>query len=236
MTERYDEVAAAHYAAYRPPLHKIILGRVLSEDESFTIGLDVGCGTGYSAIALADHCTRVYGIDPSPSMLAKSTPHERVVYLGGAAERIPLPDCSVDVVTFAGSLFYADSAATRDEIRRICQRGAAVVVYDFGVLLGDVLQGCGTDAREGESDYNHRANFSGVAGLTELAVGTERVSVEVTASELAHVLLSDSSRFDQFAKKYRAIDPFVALVAELCAPHDRAMIEANIYYSKYRVA
>jgi len=198
--------------------------------------LDVGCGTGYSAIALADHCTRVYGIDPSPSMLTKATQHERVVYLGGAAERVPMPDGSVDVVTFAGSLFYADSDETREEIRRVCRRGAVVVVYDFEVLLGEVLRRCGIDARAGESDYDHRANFSGVARLTELAVGTERVSLEVTASELAHVLLSDSSRFDQLAKRHRATDPFVALARELRSAYDRAMIEADIYYSKYQIA
>lgn len=236
MTERYDEIAAAHYAAYRPPLHKIILGCVLSEYESFATGVDVGCGTGYSAIALADHCTRVYGIDPSPSMLTRATPHERVVYMGGGAERIPLSDGSVDVVTFAGSIFYADSDETREEIRRVGRRGAVVIVYDFEVLLGDVLQRCGIHAPEAESDYNHRADFSDVSGFTELAVGSQRVGVEVTASELAHVLLSDSSRFDQLAKKYRAADLFGALTGELRSAYDRATIEADIYYSKYRIA
>jgi ubiquinone/menaquinone biosynthesis C-methylase UbiE len=235
MTERYDAIAAEHYAAYRPPLHKLILGRVLSDDESFSRGLDVGCGTGYSAAALADYCTRVYGIDPSPSMLTQAMVHERVFYLGGAAERIPLPDGSVDVVTFAGSLSYADSDSTRDEIRRVCRRGAVIVVYDFEALLGEVLRRCGIDAREGESNYNHRANFSAVTSLTELAVGSERVTVEVTSSELAHVLLSDSSRFDQFAKKYRAADPFVPLTAELRSADDQATIEADLYYSKYQV-
>jgi len=236
MTERYDEIAATHYAAYRPPLHKIILNRVLSENDLFATGVDVGCGTGYSAIALADHCTRVYGIDPSPSMLTRATPHERVVYLGGAAEHIPLPDGSVDIVTFAGSLFYADSDESREELRRVSLSAAVVIVYDFEVLLGDVLRRCGIHAPEAESDYNHRANFSGVSGFTELAVGSERVGVEGTASELAHVLLSDSSRFDQFATKYRASDPFVALTEELRSAYDRATIEADIYYSKYRIA
>src|ERR1044071_950921 len=88
MAERYDEVAAAHYAAYRPPLHRIILDRVLSGGEWFSLGLDVGCGTGYSAVALAGHCTRVYAIDPSSSMLANAAANESVIYIGGTAERI----------------------------------------------------------------------------------------------------------------------------------------------------
>jgi hypothetical protein len=35
MTERYDELAAAHYSAYPPPLHQLILGRVLLNDGPF---------------------------------------------------------------------------------------------------------------------------------------------------------------------------------------------------------
>lgn len=236
MTERYDERAAAHYSAYRPPLHKLILGRVLSGYEPFSVGLDVGCGTGYSAIALADHCVSVYALEPSPSMLSEATQHERVAYLGGTAEHVPLPNSFVDVVTFAGSLFYANSDATREEIRRVCLHGALVVVYDFEVLLSEVLRQCGIDPRAGESDYDHRATFSRAAGYTELAVGSERVSIQLTASELAHVLLSDSYRLDQFATMHRAADPFLALAGKLQLANDWATIEADVYYSKYRIA
>jgi ubiquinone/menaquinone biosynthesis C-methylase UbiE len=55
MRERYDQVTAGHYAAYRPALHSLILRRVFSDADSFDVGLDGGCGTGHSAIALAAH-------------------------------------------------------------------------------------------------------------------------------------------------------------------------------------
>ena len=110
MSARYDDVAAAHYAAYRPPLHDLILRRALGADASFPTGVDVGCGTGRSTVALAARCGRVYGVDPSPAMLAAATAHEGVTYLAGRAERLPLADGLADVVTFAGSLSYADPA------------------------------------------------------------------------------------------------------------------------------
>jgi SAM-dependent methyltransferase len=235
-TERYDPTAAAHYAAYRPPLHQLILGRVLGEGASFGVGLDVGCGTGYSAAALADYCARVYGIDPSLAMLREAPPREKVVYLGGAAERIPLPDRSVEIATFAGSLFYADVDAAGAEMRRVGGDGALVVAYDFEILLDGVLRRCGVDPEAVESDYDHRANFSGVAGFVELEVGSERVGLRVSPSELAHLLLSDSHRYDQLAKRYGAPDPFPALAAEIRSMGDPARIEADIYYSKYRIA
>lgn len=236
MCERYDEIAAAHYSAYRPPLHQIILRRALSGGESFSVGLDVGCGTGYSTVALAEHCVRVYGIDPSPSMLREATPHERVIYVRGAGEHIPVQSRVVDVVTFAGSLFHTEAGATREQINRVCRPGAVVVVYDFELLLGEVLRRCGMDPRADGSDYDHRANFSGARGFAEVTVGSDRLSLQVTASELAHVLLSDSSRFDRFAKRHHTADPFLALTGELRSAYDRTVIEAAVYYSRYRMA
>jgi hypothetical protein len=44
--ERYDSTSARHYAAFRPPLHSLILERVIGPSESFQVGLDIGCGTG----------------------------------------------------------------------------------------------------------------------------------------------------------------------------------------------
>jgi ubiquinone/menaquinone biosynthesis C-methylase UbiE len=235
-TERYDPTSAAHYSAYRPPLHPLILRRVLSEGESFGAGLDVGCGTGYSATALAAYCARVYGIDPSLAMLREAAAHERVSYFGGAAERIPLPDHSVEVVTFAGSLFYADVGAAGAEVRRVGRGGGLVVAYDFEILLDEVLRRCGVDPDVVESDYDHRASFSGIAGFTELEVGSERVGLRVSPAELAHLLLSDSHRYDRLATRYRASDPFPMLAEEIRSMDDHAKIEADIYYSKYRIA
>lgn len=234
MTERYDERAASHYAAYRPPLHRLILRRVVSGSARCGAGLDVGCGTGYSALALAEFCDRVYGIDPSASMLARAAADPKVTYLRAAADRIPLPDASIDIVTFAGSLFYADGDRTRAEVRRVCPSGI-VIAYDFEVLLGDVLCRLGLDVQAAASGYNHRANFSGAEGFTEIAVASERITLEMTPGELAHVLLSDTNRLDRFARKFREADPFQTLVAQLAALGQRPTIEADIYYSKYQV-
>lgn len=234
--ERYDRSAAAHYAAYRPPLHQMILRRVLSADASFSVGLDVGCGTGYSTVALSAYCGRTYGVDPSSAMLARASGHERVVYLGATAKCLPLRADSVDIVTFAGSLYYADGEAASEEIRRVCRNDALVLAYDFEVLLGQVLAGFDMESQASESDYDHRANLSGRRGFTELERGSERVRIAITASELAHVLLSDSHRSDRFARRYETTDSFPALVSDLQTAPDRATIEAAIYFSKYRVA
>ena len=60
----YDETIAIHYAAYRPPLHEIILKKSLNSAGNPRIGLDIGCGTSRSSQALKEYCHYVVGIDP----------------------------------------------------------------------------------------------------------------------------------------------------------------------------
>jgi len=159
MTEQYNPGVATQYSSYRPPLHQMILGRVLSSRETFHNGLDVGCGTGYSAVALAQHCLHVYGIDPSQSMLDEAMPHAKITYLKGAGEYLPLRDRSLDVVTFAGSLFYTKSDTLMRELKRVCRLKALAISYDFEILLDDALRQYGISSQVPETDYEHSANF-----------------------------------------------------------------------------
>jgi SAM-dependent methyltransferase len=236
MAEQYDEAIATHYSSYRPPLHQMILQKALSSEEPFDAGLDVGCGTGYSAVALADHCQRVYGVDPSQSMLDRAINHPKITYLKGTGGNIPLPDHSVDVVTFAGSLFYAKSDALTEEMMRVCRSRALAIPYDFKLLLHDVVRQCGIDAKEAEGLYDHATNFSGIAFFREITVGRELVSLELTAAELAHAILAEAHYHRAFVEKYGVSDPSAALTSELEAIRKKHLLEANIYFSKYETA
>ena len=189
MSEQYNQSVATHHSSYRPPLHGMILARVLSEEEAFRNGLDVGCGTGRSAVALAKYCLHVHGVEPTQSMLDQAIPHERVTYLRGAGQRMPLVGSSIDVVTFAGSLYYAKSHALVKELKRVCRGEALVIPYDFEMLMNDVLRQFGVSPQEVETDYDHGVNFSDAADFVEIAAGSEQVTLEVRAAEVAHVLL-----------------------------------------------
>jgi len=235
MTEQYNREVATHYRSYRPPLHQMILGRVLSSGETFYDGLDVGCGTGHSSVALAQHCLRVYGIDPSQSMLDEAMPHVKITYLKAAGEYIPLRDRSVDVVTFAGSLFYTKSDAFLRELKRVCRQQALAIPYDFELLLNDALRQYGIGSQVPGPDYDHNVNFSDCADFLEITAGHEQVTLEVSATEFAHILLSNSHLYEEFVLKYGASDPFPALTDELGIPKKKYTLEVNIYFSKYQL-
>ncbi|MEM7384609.1 MAG: class I SAM-dependent methyltransferase, partial [Verrucomicrobiota bacterium] len=114
MTEEYHDAVARHYAAYRPPLHRLILQRQLEGRDRFRSGLDLGCGTGYSAVALTEFCDEVVGLDISRSMLDSASPHPQITYVEGRGDDLQrFPDGTFDIITFAGSLFYTRSEALR---------------------------------------------------------------------------------------------------------------------------
>lgn len=236
MTERYDTNAAIHYAAFRPPLHKPILERLIHPLESFRIGLDVGCGTGYSAVALSQFCDRVLGLDPSESMLAEAQRHPKISYIHGSGESLDqLPVQTFDVVTFAGSLFYAKTDRLRKQLIRVCPPGALILVYDFEVLLNAAVAKLEVECPVTTSDYDHRANLSDWADFAAEKSGTERLRLEVDENEMAHLLLADSHRYDAFGTRFSNGDPFESLVDHLKRSSTAIHLEADIYFTRYRV-
>lgn len=95
--------------------------------------LDLGCGTGRFTEALAAHFSgEVTGLDPSVQMLERARGKKRdasVRYLHGAAEAIPLPDSSVDMV-FMSMCFhhFLDPQQAARECRRVLRKGGTAVV------------------------------------------------------------------------------------------------------------
>lgn len=95
--------------------------------------LDLGSGTGRMTPALAEAFGGpAYGVEPSDKMRAQAVANAgdaAVSYAAGSAERIPLPDASVD----AALLFFmwhhvGDRAAAARELRRVMKPGGTVFV------------------------------------------------------------------------------------------------------------
>jgi ubiquinone/menaquinone biosynthesis C-methylase UbiE len=97
--------------------------------------LDVGCGTGTIARLAAERVGsngRVAGIDVNAAMLnvARSLPSANPIkWYETAAESIPLPDQSFDVVFCGLSLqFFADKLAALREMHRVLKPGGRVYI------------------------------------------------------------------------------------------------------------
>lgn len=99
--------------------------------------VDVGCGTGRFAVALAEHFeVKVYGVDPSAKMLsvaaeraARSHAAPRVHLVRGTAERVPLRDGAAGLALL--SMVYhhiRDKDGACCELRRVLREGGRLVV------------------------------------------------------------------------------------------------------------
>jgi len=102
---------------------------------------DLGCGPGQLVIELARRSPglHVTGIDLSDEMIARGQDNarragvaERVSFRRGAAQQIPFPDASLDLVVSTLSLHHwSDPVAVLDEIARVLRPGGSFLIFDL---------------------------------------------------------------------------------------------------------
>lgn len=114
--------------------------------------LDLGCGAGHAAFALArGGALSVTAYDPSGPMLAAvvreaaARGHAQIVTRQGAADQLPFEDASIDlVVTRYSAHHWPAVPAAVNEIARVLRHGGTLVVIDVvapePALLDTTLQ------------------------------------------------------------------------------------------------
>ncbi len=231
--EDYRFAIAQHYNAYRPPLHQVILDRCLEPETRFSKGLDVGSGTGQSALAMATYCETVTGIEPSDEMRAQAISQSGVNYLASDGKTLPVGNHQFDLVTFAGSWFYARSQAMVDEVARVAAPEAIVIIYDFELLFQKLP--FGFELPEESSHYDHKADFSGFETKRIHSLGgfSIKKSATLNREEMAHLLLSSANYWKYFSARYEKKNPFPSLLKELEGFPTEHSIQAHLYASVY---
>jgi len=232
----YNAETARHYDAYRPPLHQIILQRALGE-RHFDHGLDVGCGTGSSSVAISGFCNRVTAIDPSDQMLRRANRHPSISYSVFDGSHIPGESSRFEIITFAGSLFYTDRMQMLGEVCRVAKSRGQVLIYDFNILLDDVLEYLGIAERASDS-YRHNINFNELKSrcLQRIKGGKSLVTFQLTIEELAHLVLADEWYFHQLGQMFNGY-LHAQLVRPLSAfrPGNEIECWAQTYFTLYEV-
>jgi demethylmenaquinone methyltransferase / 2-methoxy-6-polyprenyl-1,4-benzoquinol methylase len=111
--------------------------------------LDLCCGTGDLAFALAKAGAEVVGLDFSEEMLGVARhkskvegPKSKVEFVRGDAQQIPFPENTFDVVTIGyGLRNLADLDAGIREMLRVSKPGGRMVALDFGKPGNVLLRG-----------------------------------------------------------------------------------------------
>ena len=94
--------------------------------------LDVGCGTGTLAVALAERGGKVWGVDSSPEMLAEAQAKKtRARFKEGAAEALPFKDGWFERVVMRLSLHHLDRPRALAEAARVLVPGGRIAIATF---------------------------------------------------------------------------------------------------------
>ena len=127
---------AARYARVRPFFHAEVAARLraFAGVERFERALDVGCGSGQSALALAAVAGQVIAVDASQSMLNEAPAHPNVCYrLGFAEELIAELDPEAgkfDLVSAGSALHWFDQQRFYAQCRELLAEAGLLAIYN----------------------------------------------------------------------------------------------------------
>jgi ubiquinone/menaquinone biosynthesis C-methylase UbiE len=109
----------------------------ITEPAADDVVLDVACGPGVVACALAPHVRRVTGVDITPEMLAHARRLQaqkglaNVEWRLGDVEQLPFADAAFSLVISRYAVHHLQHAqAVVQEMARVCRRGGRVVLID----------------------------------------------------------------------------------------------------------
>ena len=124
---------AERYARFRPGYPSDAIDLALAGIEPPQRILDLGAGTGKLTQSLIGRAPEVVAVEPDDQMLAVlSTQVPDARPLAGSAERIPLPDGSVDAI-LVGQAFhwFARPAADQEMARVLRPGGVAALIWNY---------------------------------------------------------------------------------------------------------
>jgi SAM-dependent methyltransferase len=137
--------------------------------------LDVGCGTGTFAGALAERGGKVWGVDPTPEMLERArSSYPRLRFKDGRAESLPFKSSWFERVVVRLALHLFDRPRAFAEIVRVLVPGGRVALATFDPARFD--------------DYWLSGFFPSLAGLDRARFPTaEELTAELEAAGLVAV-------------------------------------------------
>lgn len=135
--EAYIDWRASDVGAITERLEQRLILELLGDVGGRTV-LDMGCGDGKLAVALAKRGARVAATDASGPMIdaARSLAAEQdaeIRFEVATADRLPFPDASFDIVVAVTVLcFVEDAAPVFREMARVLRPGGRLVIGELG--------------------------------------------------------------------------------------------------------
>lgn len=126
------------YDRYRPaapPLVTSLLTGYLQRKPELV--LDLGCGTGLSALVWKEHANEIIGIEPNDDMrsvaeskLEQMMDATNIRFMAGYSNQLAVGSETADIITCSQSFHWMEPASTLLEAARVLKPGGIFAVYD----------------------------------------------------------------------------------------------------------
>lgn len=197
---------AERYAKYRPYFHPLVIEKIktyLQLQRPVRFAVDVGCGSGHSAVALKEIASLVAGLDISAEMLAYAERTSGVHYIQAAAEKLAIKSNSADLLTSSMAYHWFKPEQFFAEVRRILKDRAFLIIFNNG-FRGQMKSNPAFERWASQVYEEHyptpprnaapmTSEFAGQHGFRFLHQEDYQNEVEFTVEELAAYLITQSN-------------------------------------------
>lgn len=119
------------YARFRPTYPDALYATLAGLVDERRLAWDCATGNGQAAVGLARHFDRVLATDASPEQLARAVSHHNVNYALAFAERLPVTDHVIDLVTVAAGVHWFDLERFYAEVHRVLRPRGVIAVWSY---------------------------------------------------------------------------------------------------------
>lgn len=124
---------AEEYAKLRPKYPEEIFIFLSELCQNKEMALDCGTGNGQAAVSLARYFQRVIAFDTSAEQIALALPQDNVYYIQSTAEKIDVPDNSLDLVISAQAMHWFNLVKFYKEVIRIARSNAIIAAWCYNI-------------------------------------------------------------------------------------------------------
>jgi SAM-dependent methyltransferase len=124
---------AAIYARARPTYPPELFVFLAEQAPGTACALDVATGNGQAALGLAQQFDRVIGIDASQNQIDQAKPGDNITYYCAGADKLPVGDASIDLITIAQALHWLPLDQFYTEAKRALRPGGVIAAISYGL-------------------------------------------------------------------------------------------------------